>query len=589
MMMQSIAKRCYHRARRSAVLRRVVGLPVVRDWAAAVIRRVAPPPGDYAAWVADRRVARGALYPRSSEPGLLSFVTTVWNTKLEFLGPAVDTLLKDQTVRNFEWVVLDNGSTDPDVCRYLRERVAADPRVRFLRVDENLGIVGGMRHAVEHATGRYVLPYDSDDTLEPDAVSVLTHYVRKHGYPPILYTDEDKTLGGRRVEPFLKPDWDPVLFVNACYIAHLGCFDRAEALRLGVYTDRRCEGCHDWDTFTRFVLAGHRPVHVAEVLYSWRMHPASTAGNIRSKSYIHDSQRALLERIVASVPHGERYEVRHSPLFNGTPDWWLFRHPVDPVPLLTLVVSRDPSRADTARVARSCQYPGHEVCAVSEQGPPEDALPLLAGRQGLVGVVFEDVVAENPHWPWEALALTEIHPDTVMVGGRVLNADGVTTDGGRYLGFGGAFGCPDRLRPDFDPGYSAWCWKQRSVSGVSARFCVVRADFLRALLEHVRGRRASWYFLGAYAAALALRTGQRVVYTPLLAGRSDRELDPLVPQSERDAFVRDNRDLLPDARYYSPHLSLRPEAPFVPVQQSDREAMEDQLIGPRRAAPSHRR
>ncbi|MEJ0070476.1 MAG: hypothetical protein WDO24_19145 [Pseudomonadota bacterium] len=71
----------------------------------------------------------------------------------------------------------------------------------------------------------------------------------------MLYTDEDKLYGARHCYPYFKSDWDPVLFVNAAISAHLCAFDRGQALALGVWSDRRYEGCHDWDA-VHALLAG---------------------------------------------------------------------------------------------------------------------------------------------------------------------------------------------------------------------------------------------------------------------------------------------------------------------------------------------
>ena len=70
----------------------------------------------------------------------------------------------------------------------------------------------------------------------------------------------------------------------------------------GYYTDTRAEGSHDWDTFTRFYLAGYAPVHVAELLYSWRMHAMSTSSNIDAKPVVFDSQMSVIERFLSGAP-----------------------------------------------------------------------------------------------------------------------------------------------------------------------------------------------------------------------------------------------------------------------------------------------
>jgi glycosyltransferase involved in cell wall biosynthesis/SAM-dependent methyltransferase len=579
--MRNLAKRCIYRARQSSTLRRIAALPVLSSLTNAVCHRVLQPPGDYPTWIADRLLARRKQYPARGEQGLLSFITTVWNTPVPFLGAACQSLLRAQSVSNFEWVLLDNGSTDAATCRYLRDHVAIDPRVKFLRVEKNLGLVGGMRHALNHATGRYVLPFDSDDVLYPDAVAILTNFIHARDYPPVLYSDEDKLDENGLCWPYFKPDWDPVLFLNSCFIAHLGCFDRKLALELGVYGEQTCEGCHDWDTFLRFMLAGHNPAHLPEMLYSWRMHPNSTSGNINSKGFIHGSHRAVLSRFLSTRPRSDRYELKSSPLFNGTPDWWFFRKPVEPAPLLSVLLSLDPDKADSASHLASCEYPGHQVQIVHARKSPRELLPLLENRRGLVCITFDSVKLTHPHWPWEVLGLTELHPDTVMIGGWLIDRQERTADAPRVLGFGGLFGCPDRGRHISDPGYSAWMWKQRSVSGVSTHLCVIDVQFLRQVIEEFRDAPMSWFFLGAWAAASARRSGKRIVYTPFLRGQSDFDVDSGVSHQEMVAFAGACADVMPDTRFYSRHFGLLPEQAYQPIPEFQREASERQLFAHR--------
>ncbi len=219
---------------------------------------------------------RRRQYPLRQEPGLFSLLTTVWNTPPEYLDALADSVLSQDADSTFEWVLLDNGSHDPGTRRSV-ERLAKERAIRVFRVEGNLGIIGGMRFCLERATHRYILPVDSDDLLTPDCLRVLSHALRQAGYPALAYTDEDNLEGSHFSQPYFKPTFDPVLFANSCYTAHLGAIDRELALELGAYTDQRAEGSHDWDTFTRFLAAGHTPLHIPEVLYSWRIHQTSTS------------------------------------------------------------------------------------------------------------------------------------------------------------------------------------------------------------------------------------------------------------------------------------------------------------------------
>jgi hypothetical protein len=327
------------------------------------------------------------------------------------------------------------------------------------------------------------------------------------------------------------------------------------------------------------MLDGQTPVHVPEVVYSWRMHSASAALDITSKSYLYSSHEHVLGKFLATQPNAERYRVERSPIFHGLPEWWFRRTHTDPRPLLSLVLSRDPGRVDTQALIDATGYPDHQAQAISVYGGREELSRLAAEqaeRGGLIHLLYEDVQQDGDEWPWEVLAIMELHPDTVMVGGRVQDGADLIVAAGEYLGFGGDCGCPDLGRPLGHPGYFGQMWKQRSVSAVSSMLAVVEAGFLAELLEQDGYPRLSLPFLGAWAGAYARRAGKRIVYSPFLLGRCETgraAWDELISPAEREAFVRANIDVLPDTRFLSPQLSLNPMTPYTPASAAQRLAV----------------
>ncbi|MBI2311651.1 MAG: glycosyltransferase [Betaproteobacteria bacterium] len=566
--LRSLARRLYGFLRRFRLLRALVH-PLLKRRLAALPAEAGAGGSGYQKFRQESLLRRRAAYSCRLEPGLLSFVTTVWNTDAGYLEALARSVFGQEGGTDFEWVILDNGSTAPATLARLG-KIARHPCVRLSRVERNLGIIGGMRHCLERATGRYVLPLDSDDYLYPDCARILIWHIAAGGRPPLLYTDEDKLAGGAFTEAYLKPDWDPVLFVNSCYIAHLCAIDRELALQLGAYTDAAAEGCHDWDTFMRFFLAGKAPAHVPEVLYGWRMHQQSTSANIGSKSYIHDSHHALLAKFIAAQPRPDRYWLELSPLFQGTPDRWFRRKSAEPRPLTTVILTESPQGGARARFTLD-GYPGHHSLVLplaASIGELRAVAQAVAQEGGLIHLLWEEVRPEGAAWPWEALALMELFPDTVMVGGRIAGPDQRILAAGSYLGFGRGCDCPDRGRAAADPGYFAQMWKQHSVSAVSSQHAVVDAAFLLDLLNQQQP--LSYPYLGAWAGAHARRRNLRVVYTPFVQGECARDWDALVPETERLAFLRANLDLMPDTRFLSAHLGLTPETAYAPVAEDER-------------------
>ncbi len=488
---------------------------------------------EYEAWIAERLEARRAIYRNAPQPGLLAVITPVWNgSPVGPLRALAKSLMSQNLDGECEWVIVDNGCSKTALLTCLRE-LSAYSWIKLHRVEQNLGIVRGLRYCLERASARYVLPVDADDWIYPDALRIVTSHIVEGGYPALLYSDEDKVIGTRRYQPYLKSDWDPVLLLNSAYIAHLGVVDRQRALDLGAYSDEGTEGSADWDVFIRFLIAGYAAVHIPEVLYSWRVHAHSTADDAESKAYIHSSQKAVLQRFLDSQPDGDRFEIECSPLLKGAAHWHFGRRHVSARPMVSIVLG----------------------AVTSDARGLLEAAEKMAEQDGFIHLMGQDVETDDAEWSWDAQGLFELHPDTVMIGGRIRNRKGVVTDAGRYFGFRGVCGCPDRGRSFLDPGYFALMFKQRSVSAVSAQFAVVKASFLLELLRELP-QGASLAFLGAWAGALAQRRGKRVVYSPFLSAISDLDWEALVDASELELFAEMNRDIIPDRRYYSRDLSL---------------------------------
>lgn len=304
-----------------SVLKRMIGVsPTLKEQLKPIYRYLSAEK-KYDRWIKEHVRNRQKKYGHVQIPkNQFSILTTAWNTPVEYLEILANSLKSMNGFENVEWVILDNGTTNAKTLAKLRS-IKSWPNVKFLTTKQNVGIIGGMRMCLESASGKYVLPVDSDDELYPDTLQILQFFIEKNNQPALLYSDEDKVIGNYRRDPYQKPTWDPVLFYHSCYIAHLCVIDRKTALELGAYTNKNTNGSHDWDTFSRFYLAGIEPVHVPKILYSWRMHEGSTAGNIQSKDYIFSSHKEVLSRFIRHQNLENDLEVKISPLFRGTPDW----------------------------------------------------------------------------------------------------------------------------------------------------------------------------------------------------------------------------------------------------------------------------
>ena len=80
-----------------------------------------------------------------------------------------------QTFRDFEWLVIDDGSTDDTESLIRKWCSEADFPIRY-HYQRNQGKHVACNRAVGRARGRFFLPLDSDDACVPHALAKLRHY-----------------------------------------------------------------------------------------------------------------------------------------------------------------------------------------------------------------------------------------------------------------------------------------------------------------------------------------------------------------------------------------------------------------------------
>jgi hypothetical protein len=550
-------------------------------------------PEPYHEWIAARVRLRAPEYPAKADPKLFSIITPVFDTPPKFLKEMAASVFAQDFP--FQWVVCDNGSKNAETRKVLKQ-IAKDPRVILVRLEENAGIMGGTRAAFDVASGRYVLPVDSDDTLYPDALRVMASCLERTGWPALAYSDEDK-MHETSVPcwPFFKPAWDPALFLNCCYVAHLCAIDLEAAKKSDAYTDNDARGCHDWDTFTRLITAGHTPVHVPEVLYSWRIHAGSSSSFAdRAKMYTIDCQQHVLGNFLKRTTKPGLFELRTNPLFGHVGMWYAARNHVEPRPVHAFVFSEG-SPAQLQRCLKSllgdAPYPKLNVTVLGALTPehativksflnlgsagrpdrsvgatdcPDGYAAFLRGvlknisDNALIATISDGLQFANLDWAWEASGIFDLHADAAACCGRVASADGATiASAGEYLGVGGLAGSPDEGRAVSDSGYSGFVFCSRTVSALPWDFHVCNAALLKTVLADVP-ENASRFMLGKWIAAEAARAGKRVVYSPhLFLKRSPEWYDAPQPgDAEIFEFLKRHAELFAHERYYPRFFKL---------------------------------
>jgi hypothetical protein len=201
----------------------------------------------------------------------------------------------EQSFADWELCLFDDGSTDPRVIEALR-RAASDPRVRLERGEKKGGISAATNAALSMARGEYIALLDSDDLLAPGALEQVNAALRERPDTDMVYSDEevfDEKAGSSHI--FAKPNWSPDLLRSQMYTCHLGVYRRSLAEEVGGFRSE-LDGSQDFDFVLRVTERTERVLHIPRVLYRWRAHAGSTAGDSGAKPAAYPAGRLAIAR-----------------------------------------------------------------------------------------------------------------------------------------------------------------------------------------------------------------------------------------------------------------------------------------------------
>jgi cellulose synthase/poly-beta-1,6-N-acetylglucosamine synthase-like glycosyltransferase len=116
-------------------------------------------------------------------PPAITIVTSFYNTGPLFYETARSVL--GQSFQQWEWLIVNDGSTDPASLSILDEYRQNDPRVCVLDHPSNRGLSAARNTGFDAARTQYVVQLDSDDLLEPTAVEKWLWFL--HSYPEYAF------------------------------------------------------------------------------------------------------------------------------------------------------------------------------------------------------------------------------------------------------------------------------------------------------------------------------------------------------------------------------------------------------------------
>jgi glycosyltransferase involved in cell wall biosynthesis len=295
----------------------------------------------------------------NNEDPLVSVIVPAFNSQQTIN----ETLLsvRNQTHRNLEIIVVDDGSTDRTY-QLSSDHSRVDSRVRVIR-QPNAGVAAARNRGIEEAQAELIAPIDADDLWRPTKIARQVRALRAAGSEvKLVYTwsaliDKDSKVIDWGTHPLFAGD---VLLAlsrgNFVGNGSTALMQKSALKGLGGYDAslraRQAQGCEDWSLFLQVAEGAHFAV-VPDYLTGYRQDPKAMSRDI--EQMLRSDELVRSEMIVRHPEYLFQIKLgRHSYMD------WMFRRELEDgnwpacFKLLRGLVLKKDSRLPSARSAAKC-------------------------------------------------------------------------------------------------------------------------------------------------------------------------------------------------------------------------------------------
>lgn len=230
----------------------------------------------------------------------LSVVMPVYNAE-PFLAAAIESILR-QTLREFEFVMVDDGSTDGSA-KIMKAYAGRDRRIRVISIPHQ-GHTAAGNAAVAAAEGAWIARMDADDIAHPARLAIQLRWAKEHGLDAcgagfvLRFGGQSGLLWFAQRHGEIERE---LLFRVG--LLHPTMMFRADVAKAFPY---RASGADDYDQQVR-LSADHRLGNVPMILAQHRCHPAQ-AHVTKAVQFMADKRVARHRHISRLFPTARQHD-----------------------------------------------------------------------------------------------------------------------------------------------------------------------------------------------------------------------------------------------------------------------------------------
>lgn len=209
---------------------------------------------------------------------LVSVIMSVYNSE-KYLSEAIESIL-NQTYRNFEFIIINDGSTDKSL-EIIKNYAQQDSKI-FLISRGNRGLVASLNEGMKKARGKYIVRMDADDISLSARIEKQVEFMETNpdivlcGTAAIVFDDKiQKKWKVFEDEKMIKAE----LLFSSPFIHPSIIMRKDLILKYNLFYNKKFLHTEDLELWNRISNYGLKMANINEILFKYRNTPNSVTKN----------------------------------------------------------------------------------------------------------------------------------------------------------------------------------------------------------------------------------------------------------------------------------------------------------------------
>lgn len=207
-----------------------------------------------------------------------------------YITECVDSVLAS-SYKNVEIIVVNDGS--PDNVLNVLEKYKKSSIIKIINQD-NQGLSAARNNGIKKATGKYILPLDSDDKIAPDYIEKAIAEFERNPNLGIVYCQAE-FFGEKSVPWELETYNFPRILSRNCIFCS-AVFKKSDWEKAGGYKAEMIYGIEDYEFWISLIEKGAQVYQIPEVLFYYRKKISDSMCDTLGSSI--EKQKQMLKQII---------------------------------------------------------------------------------------------------------------------------------------------------------------------------------------------------------------------------------------------------------------------------------------------------